>query len=155
MRAVLLPRGRGEAAGNPRFRAPLALESDSRSMSPRDSRTTSRLMPSAAFLIAGGVLALVAIVSRPSDLRASTRPGVHAESTGGARGRSLMIDQRPVLGELRGPEGDQTVILGGDEGVSYLQQGPGGRFYESTTDHDAMYAEPAKVMLVDLPEREW
>lgn len=124
-------------------------------MTPTKPRTSGRLVPSATFLIAGGVLALVAIVSRPSDLRAGGRGGVQAETTGGARGRSLMIDERPVLGELRGASGDQTVILGGDEGVSYFELGPGGRFYESTTDHDAMYAEPAKVMLVDLPDREW
>lgn len=115
---------------------------------------SKRLGASLSIIIAGGVLGLVAIASRPSDIQGATRatdsqPLRESEAQSEAS-RSLMIDGRPVLGELLG-EGERTVILGGD-GVSYLDQGPAGEFFESVTDHDSMYAKPIQLMLVDLPE---
>ncbi len=112
---------------------------------PMTSTSTRRVGTLATFLITGGAIALIAIVSQPAQTRAA---GARTESTD--RHRNLMIDQRPLLGELRG-EGERTVIVGGEEGVSYLED-TGGRFYEETTGHDSLYAEPAKIMLVDLPE---
>ncbi len=115
---------------------------------------SKRLGASLSIIIAGGVLGLVAIASRPSDIQAatkatSTQPQRESEAQSEAT-RSLMIDGRPVLGELLG-DSERTVILGGD-GVSYLDKGPAGEFLESVTDHDSMHAKPIQLMLVDLPE---
>ncbi len=109
------------------------------------SSTSRRVGTLATFLITGGAIALIAIVSQPAQTHAAG-----AGNRPAAQQRNLMINERPLLGELRG-DGERTVIVGGDDGVSYLEDA-GGQFYEETTGHDSLYAEPAKIMLVDLPE---
>eukprot|EP01026_Neomeris_dumetosa_P080578 TRINITY_DN89305_c2_g1_i2.p1 TRINITY_DN89305_c2_g1~~TRINITY_DN89305_c2_g1_i2.p1 ORF type:complete len:170 (-),score=12.77 TRINITY_DN89305_c2_g1_i2:156-665(-) len=113
-------------------------ESDSQGMS---NTQPKRLGASLSFIVAGGLLGLVAIISRPGDIQASdtVQP---SEAP-----RHLMIDERPVLGELQG-EGERTVILGGEE-ISYLDAGPGGEWFDSTIDSDDMLAEPIQLMLVE------
>ena len=106
-----------------------------------------RFGASLSVIIAGGVIGLIAIISRPADIQAATRVQPHAESEAPS---SLMINDRPVLGELQS-ETERTVILGGED-ISYLDAGPGGELFESSLDRDGMFAGPMRLMLVDLPD---
>lgn len=107
-----------------------------------------RLAPSLTFIIAGGVLGLVAIVSRPSDTQAASnaQTQTHLQPQHSEGIRTLMIDERPVLGELQSHT-ERTTILGGDN-ISYLDHTPLG-LLESTLQTDSMHAEPLQLMLVD------